>query len=46
MPPQKKVASVGGTGIDQDWKAQGYTVKGFSDGSPDWGVGAMASYAF
>jgi hypothetical protein len=32
--------------ISQDWKAQGYLVKGFADGSPDYGVGALVSYAF
>ncbi|MFC4529116.1 transporter [Dyella halodurans] len=28
------------------WKAQGYVTKGFTDGSPDWGVGATLSYSF
>jgi hypothetical protein len=28
------------------WKAQGYATKGFSDGSPDWGVGASVVYSF
>lgn len=28
------------------WKMQGYFVKGFSDGSPDYGGGAMLSYSF
>lgn len=28
------------------WKAQAYVTKGFSDGSPDWGVGATVVYSF
>jgi hypothetical protein len=28
------------------WKAQAYVTKGFTDGSPDWGVGASVVYAF
>jgi len=32
--------------IDKTWKAQVYVLKGFADGSPDWGVGAVAVYAF
>lgn len=32
--------------IGNNWKAQGYLVKGFSDGSPDYGVGALVSYVF
>lgn len=28
------------------WKAQAYVSKGFSDGSPDWGVGASVVYSF
>jgi hypothetical protein len=32
--------------IDQDWKAQGYVVDGFSNASPDWGVGAMLTRSF
>jgi hypothetical protein len=32
--------------LDQKWKAQFYVLKGFSNGSPDWGVGASAAYAF
>jgi hypothetical protein len=32
--------------FDRRWKGQAYLLKGFSDGSPDWGVGAFAYYAF
>lgn len=28
------------------WKAQVYASKGFTDGSPDWGVGASVVYSF
>jgi len=28
------------------WRAQFYFLKGFADGSPDWGLGATALYAF
>jgi len=32
--------------LGRTWKAQAYAVKGFSDGSPDWGAGAMVTAAF
>jgi hypothetical protein len=32
--------------LDRNWKLQGYAVKGFSDGSPAWGAGAMVTYSF
>lgn len=32
--------------LGKTWKAQAYAVKGFSDGSPDWGAGAMITAAF
>lgn len=32
--------------MTSSWKAQGYLVKGFSDGSPDYGVGALVSYVY
>ncbi len=32
--------------LDRNWKLQGYAVKGFSDGSPAWGAGAMITYTF
>ncbi len=32
--------------FDRHWKGQLYVVKGFSDGSPDWGGGASIGYAF
>lgn len=32
--------------LDRTWKAQLYGLVGLSDGSPDWGFGASAAYAF
>lgn len=32
--------------LDRRWSAQAYFLKGFADGSPDWGLGASAAYAF
>lgn len=32
--------------ISDQWKLQGYFVKGFSNGSPDYGGGAMLGYTF
>ena len=32
--------------VSDQWKLQGYFVKGFSDGSPDYGGGALLGYSF
>jgi len=32
--------------LGKTWKAQAYALTGFSDGSPDWGAGAMFTAAF
>ena len=32
--------------FSDNWKSQAYLVKGFSNGSPDYGVGALVSYVF
>ena len=32
--------------ISDNWKAQAYLVKGFANGSPDYGVGALVGYIF
>jgi len=32
--------------LTQEWKVQPYGVVGFSNGSPDWGLGASFSYGF
>jgi hypothetical protein len=44
--PQRELTAFVSHKIDKTWKAQGYLVHGFADGSPDWGAGAMVSYAF
>jgi hypothetical protein len=32
--------------LNKSWKTQAYVLKGFSDGSPDWGGGISVAYAF
>jgi hypothetical protein len=32
--------------LGNDWKSQGYVLKGFTNGSPDWGAGASLIYLF
>lgn len=32
--------------FDKSWKTQAYLLKGFSNGSPDWGGGVSLGYAF
>lgn len=32
--------------FDRQWKAQAYVLKGFTDGSPDWGTGVSVTRAF
>ena len=32
--------------LTKNWKLQGYGVAGFSDASPDWGLGATVGYGF
>ena len=32
--------------LTQDWKLQVYGVKGFSMGSPEWGLGAVLAYSY
>lgn len=32
--------------FDLHWRGQAYLLKGFADGSPDWGVGATIAYSF
>lgn len=44
--PQREVTAYVSRKLDKQWKAQAYAVKGFADGSPDWGLGAMLTYAF
>lgn len=44
--PQRELTAFVSHKLDQSWKAQGYVVTGFTDGSPDWGAGAMVTRAF
>jgi hypothetical protein len=44
--PQSELTAFFVHKFDQTWKAQTYLMKGFSDGSPDWGGGASIAYAF
>lgn len=32
--------------LDRNWKVQTFLLKGFSNGSPNWGAGASVAYAF
>lgn len=32
--------------LDRDWKVQGYLLRGFADGSPDFGLGALVTRMF
>ena len=32
--------------LDRAWRMQAYVLKGFARGSPDWGAGVSAAYAF
>ena len=44
--PQQELTAYVSHKLGKTWKAQAYAVKGFSNGSPDWGAGAMFSVAF
>ncbi|MEJ2381511.1 MAG: hypothetical protein P8076_10080 [Gammaproteobacteria bacterium] len=44
--PHRELTAFVSRKLTPDWKLQGYVVKGFADGSPDWGVGAMISCAY
>jgi len=44
--PQRELTAFVTHKLNQTWKAQSYVVKGFADGSPDWGAGAMLTRAF
>ena len=43
---QREVTAFVSHKLNQDWKAQGYWVDGFSHASPDWGAGAMLTRVF
>jgi len=44
--PQRELTAFYSRKLDRQWKAQAYVLKGFSNGSPDWGAGVSALYAF
>ena len=44
--PQRELTAFVSHKLDTNWKTQAYLVKGFADGSPDWGGGAMLTRAF
>ena len=44
--PQEELMAFLVRKLDRQWKAQAYVLKGFSNGSPDWGLGLSAAYAF
>jgi hypothetical protein len=44
--PQRELTAFVARRLDKTWKAQAYAVKGFADGSPDWGAGANMAYSF
>ncbi len=43
---QREVTAYLTQAFSDHWKLQVYGVKGFANGSPDWGGGAMATFAF
>jgi len=44
--PLRELTAFWSRRLAKAWKAQLYFVKGLADGSPDWGVGASAAYAY
>jgi hypothetical protein len=44
--PQRELTAFYLRKLDRRWTAQAYFLKGFADGSPDWGAGISAAYAF
>lgn len=44
--PTREVMAFLSHKLDKNWKAQAYVLKGLADGSPDWGAGFSAAYAF
>ena len=44
--PRKELTLFASNKLTKTWKLQGYTIKGFSNASPDWGVGASVGYDF
>ncbi|MCM2288766.1 MAG: transporter [Sulfuritalea sp.] len=44
--PMREISAFVSHKYDKNWKAQAYVLKGLADGSPDWGLGLSAAYAF
>lgn len=44
--PQRELTAFWSRKLDRDWKSQAYVLKGFADGSPDWGAGLSVVRSF
>ena len=44
--PQRELTAFWNHRLDRAWRTQAYVLKGFAHGSPDWGAGVSAAYAF
>ena len=44
--PQREITLFYSTRLEGGWRAQGYFLLGLANGSPDWGAGLSAAYAF
>lgn len=44
--PQSELTAFWSRRLDRAWKAQVSVLKGFANGSPDWGAGLSAAYSF
>lgn len=44
--PQRELTAYLSHKYSKTWKVQGYVVKGFADGSPDWEGGAVVAYNY
>jgi outer membrane putative beta-barrel porin/alpha-amylase len=44
--PLRELTAFWSRRLDRAWKAQAYVLKGFANGSPDWGAGLSAAYSF
>jgi hypothetical protein len=42
--PRRELTLFAASRINPDWSLQGYGVRGFTDGSPDWALGLMMVY--
>jgi hypothetical protein len=44
--PQRELTGFWNHRLDRAWRTQAYVLKGFADGSPDWGAGLSLSHTF